>query len=113
MKKLSIVTSFGIALALVLPAVAFALEGGIDNPLPNTATFSGLLTNITRYLLGLVGTVALLALIVGGVRMILAFGKEDAVKSSKQIIFWAVVGLIVVFAAYFIISLVSRFLGVA
>ncbi|MEX1111981.1 MAG: hypothetical protein WEC84_00815 [Candidatus Andersenbacteria bacterium] len=84
---------------------------GITNPLNGIETVQELLTNIIQWLLGLVGLLALFALVAGGVKLIVSFGKEESVKSAKQIITWAVIGLIVVIASYALIAIVSGFLG--
>ncbi len=99
-----------IVVALVFYQSVFATgmggDGGISNPLGTTRTISDVLINFTKWLLGIAGVIALLALIVGGVRMILAFGREDMVASSKKIIYWAIIGLVVIVASYAIINIV-------
>lgn len=105
---------FFLLIAAASPLYLFA-QGGITNPLagPQGATsIEGVFINITKWLLGIVAILALLALIVGGARMILSFGNESGVASAKKIIWWAVVGLAVVVASYAIIALViSDILG--
>lgn len=97
----------------VAPFFVQAQGGGIENPLGNTSTITGLLIQVIQFLLGLVGVLALLALIIGGVRIILAFGSEDKLRDGKKIIWWAIVGLIVVIASFAIIRLVAvEILGV-
>lgn len=71
------------------------------------------LANITSWLLGLVGFLAFLALVVGGIRMITAFGNEQGVEKAKEIIKWAVIGLALVILSYAVIRIVSGFLGVS
>jgi len=93
-------------LALV-PVVALAQQQGITNPLGNIGTVSGLLAKIINYMLGLVGFIALIALITGGARMIMDFGSEEQVKKGKTTIMWAVIGLLVVMLSYVIINIVT------
>lgn len=95
----------------LLPAITLA-QGKFESPLGNNATVDGVLVKIINFLLGLVGLLALLSIIVGGIRIIAAFGKEDAVTQGKKIIFWAIIGLVVVSLAWVIINLVTnQFLG--
>lgn len=94
---------------LLAPAIVFAQV--IDNPIPKVTSISELIIRITQWLLGLVGILALLALVVGGIRIIGAFGDEEKVRKGKTIIYWAVAGLVVVFLAYAVIITLSRTLG--
>lgn len=87
------------------PATTFS------NPLGDT-TFAGIIQTGTRFLLSLVGLLALAAIIWGGVLYIVSVGNDQYVKQAKTVIFWAIIGLIVVALGFVIISTVSRFLGI-
>jgi fumarate reductase subunit D len=96
-----------------LTTPVITLAQAIKNPLAagNVNTVSDIIINITKWLLGLVGILALLALVIGGIRIIGAFGDEEKVRKGKTIIYWAVAGLAVVFLAYAVIITLSRTLG--
>lgn len=83
--------------------------GGITNPLEQGGinTASDLLKKVINFMLGLVGFIALIALITGGARMIVDFGNEEQVKKGKTTILWAVIGLLVVLLSYAIINIVT------
>lgn len=66
-----------------------------------------LLFNITNYLFGIVGALALLFFIYGGFTLILSRGNSEQTKKGIEIISAAIIGLIVVFGAYMLV----RFLG--
>ncbi|MEK7500479.1 MAG: pilin [Patescibacteria group bacterium] len=103
----------------IAPHVVFADPslgggGGITNPLDGgpDQTITSVLKGIINWMLGLVGILALIALIIGGARMIIDFGNEDQVKKAKATILWAVIGLAVVILSYAIINIVtSEILG--
>ena len=57
--------------------------------------------------LSLVGVVFFLLIIYGGLRWMLAQGNEQEVESAKQIIIAAVIGLIIVLAAYAITAFIG------
>lgn len=97
---------------ITLWAQAHAADPGFTNPLGEVKTIIPFLSRITTWLLGLVGFLAMLALVVGGIRMITAFGNEQGVEKAKEIIKWAVIGLVVVVLSYAVIRIVSGFLGV-
>jgi len=50
---------------------------------------------------------ALIALIIGGGRMVIDFGNEEQVKKAKTTILWAVIGLAVVILSYAILNIVA------
>ncbi len=86
---------------------------GITNPLAGAGItdLQGFITKVIGFLLGLVGLLALLALIWGGFQYIIAFGDEKKVEHGKSIIKWAIAGLIIIGLAYVIISVVRDLLG--
>lgn len=113
MKKQSLwlLLTSGVMLAMSsVPYSVRALEHKFTSPIKAT-TFSGLLTLIIQWLLGLVAFLALLALIVGGIHLIIGLGNEEQVKSAKKIIMWAVIGLVVVVISYVVIEIVVGLLG--
>ena len=67
---------------------------------------------ISEFILGLVGSLALLAFIAGGLMWLLSSGKAELVTRGKQTIIGAVVGLAIVFTSFMIIQLVYSALGI-
>lgn len=104
-----------VVVATLFYAADFALaEEGFANPLGNSVTsISGLLIKIIRWLLGVSALLAMLALVVGGIRMIVSFGNDQGVAAAKKNIQWAVIGVVVILLSYAIITLISDLLGVA
>ncbi len=66
----------------------------------------------SNIILGIVGSLALLAFIAGGLMFLLSGGNTERVAQGKQIIFGAVIGLVIVFASYAIIQFVFTTLGI-
>lgn len=72
-----------------------------------------ILGTVINFLLGLVGVVAVLAIIIAGVRLIAGTGNEEQAATAKKIILWAIVGLVVIILAWVIIQVVlTQFVGV-
>lgn len=71
-----------------------------------------LLVNAAQWILGISGSLALLALVYGGVLFLISGGSSETVTKAKKIITGAVIGLIIVFASYTIIAFILRSLGV-
>jgi hypothetical protein len=63
-------------------------------------------------MLSLVGTLSLIAFIIGGITFILSAGNQSQVKKGMDIIKAAVVGLLIVFSSVLIINLFFSGLGV-
>jgi hypothetical protein len=68
--------------------------------------------NVSNWILGVVGSVALLFFIYGGFVFIFSSGNEQTVSKGKQILLNAVIGLVIVFASYIIIQFSMTLLGV-
>ena len=67
---------------------------------------------IFNVLLFLAGAVAVIVLIIGGIRYVISSGDSGQVQSAKNTILYAVVGLVVVIMAYAIVNFViNQFQG--
>ena len=66
----------------------------------------------SEFILGIVGSLALLMFIYGGLMMLISAGNSEKVTKAKNIVIAAVVGLLIVFASYIIIQFVMSSLGI-
>ncbi len=73
--------------------------------------FAQLFVNVAKWILGISGSLALLAFIYGGIMFLVSGGSSERVASAKQIIIGAVIGLIIVFTSYIIIGFIFKALG--
>ncbi|MDP3997025.1 MAG: hypothetical protein Q8P73_00790 [bacterium] len=87
-------------------------SSGFTNPLGSVTKIELFLQNIINWLLGLVGLLALLALIWGGIMYVVSLGDDNRVQHAKKIIFWAIVGLIVIALSYTIIIELTEMLQI-
>jgi len=74
--------------------------------LPTTLTFSALAINIANFIMGIIAAVALIAIVWGGVMYIVSLGDESRSARAKQIILYAILGLLIAGIASIIISTV-------
>lgn len=100
-------------LAIVLPlAVIFfgipysARAVDLVNPLGETYDPRVILGNIISGVLGLIGSVALILFVYGGILLMLSQGDTGKVKKGKDTMLWAAIGLAVVFSSYAITKFV-------
>lgn len=112
-KKISS-TSIVIALLLILgfligshlasaQGIVPAPSGGGDGDY-EINDFIVLAINISRWILGIVGSLTLVMFVWGGVMFIISGGASDKISQAKKIIVAAVVGLIIVFSSWIIIN---------
>lgn len=96
--------------ALFVPTVVFAAK--LENPLGSAESVQLIVKNIIHALLGVVGSIALLVFIYGGVLWLTAHGEEKQVKQGWDTMIWAAMGIGVIFASYALVKLVFGALGV-
>lgn len=93
---------------------AFAQLGAGTDLGQNDSTATSLndtFKNIINVLLYVIGAVAVIMLIVGGIRYTISSGDSGQVTSAKNTIMYAIVGLILAFLAYAIVNFVLTGLG--
>lgn len=126
-KNLSIVTSLLFFALLLVPSGSLSAQddtintfkGGLnkvktdivepDGALTSENT-TGILKNIIDWLLSIAAILALTAIIIGGIWYIVSIGDENKAKQAKQIIMYAVIGLIIVGISFAIIATIDTIL---
>ena len=109
-KKIAIMASFVMALAYANFASAVAWSPLVRIPgLPATGTvnLSMYMIGLYNFLLSIVGIVAVMMLIIGGMRYITAAGNAAAISDAKDIIQNAVVGLIIALFSWVFIATIN------
>lgn len=66
----------------------------------NLAGQGGIFQTVVNILLFLVGAVAVIMLVIGGLRYVTSNGDQNAVTGAKNTIMYAIIGIIVAFLAY-------------
>jgi len=79
----------------------------LKNPLGDNLTDPRLIIgNIIKAILGIVGSLALLMFIYGGFLWITSAGADEKITQGKKILIWSVMGLVLIFFSYMIITFV-------
>lgn len=86
--------------------------GVFNLPSGGASTAVNLIVAIINILLGLSAVLAVAAIIWGAIRIMTSLGNQSGVESGKKIIFWAVVGLLIIGFSFVIIQLIGEALGV-
>jgi hypothetical protein len=68
----------------------------------------GIFAAITNVLLFLIGAIAVIMLIIGGIRYVISGGDQAQVTSAKNTILYAIVGIVVAFLAYAAVNFVTQ-----
>lgn len=111
---ISIIALLGVVFAV--PTIAYAspaseaIQGGVNavggsdagNKVPLETRAKG----ITNVLLFVVAAIAVIMIVVGGIRYVVSAGEGSAVKGAKNTILYAVIGLVVAILAYAIVNFV-------
>ena len=72
----------------------------------NTTTLEEQIKTITNILLFVIGAIAVIAIIIGGIRYVTSNGDSGATKSAKDTVLYAVIGLVVAILAFAIVNFV-------
>lgn len=88
-------------------------SGGVvslTNPLgsDDIPTIAG---RVIEAVLGIVGSLALIMFIYGGIIWMTAAGNEQSVTKGKNIVLWATLGLVVIFSSYALVKFVISAIG--
>lgn len=63
--------------------------------------------NITKYLTGIIGSIALLFFIIAGIKMLLSQGNPSKIGEAKKMMSQTIIGIIVFLSAYLIVDFVQ------
>lgn len=85
-------------------------EGNCGNY--NLNSFIELAVNISRWILGIVGSLTLLMFIYGGIVFLISAGSSEKIGEAKKIITAAVIGLLIVLSSFLIIKFVLKSMGI-
>ena len=72
---------------------------------------SALITDVLNFLLSIAGIIAVIMIIVSGLKMVSSAGNTDAVENAKKGLTAAVIGLIIVVMSKIIVSLFVKFVS--
>ncbi|HXH04804.1 MAG TPA: hypothetical protein VNI82_00035 [Candidatus Nitrosotenuis sp.] len=68
----------------------------------------GIFQTVTNILLFIVGAIAVIMLIIGGIRYVVSGGDQSAVTAAKNTILYAIVGIVVAILAYAAVQFVTN-----
>jgi hypothetical protein len=75
------------------------------------SNLTGLLNGVIDWLLGLAGSLAMIAIIYSGLMYITAGGDTAKAETAKKNLIWAIIGIVLITLAYVIIHEVGQIIG--
>lgn len=105
-----------VGLAIILAAPAFLKEiytllGGGPEPseLAGALTLTQIARNVLNFLLSIIGTLAIIVMIISGIMYVTSAGNETRMKSARQMFVAALIGVTLALASLVLVSAVARF----
>jgi len=82
----------------------------INNPLQVDSP-QELIGYVINNILGIVGSLALVMFVFGGIIWMTSSGSADKIKKGRDILIWSIIGLVVIFSAYALVRFVIQGVG--
>lgn len=107
----------GLAIGILAPTflkeIATVLGWNSTAALPsevsNARSAADILLSVLNFLLGIVGTLSIIMLVVGGVMFLTAAGSQDRITTGKKIVTYALLGVVVALASLVIVRQLAAF----
>ncbi|MFZ4631640.1 MAG: pilin [Patescibacteria group bacterium] len=80
----------------------------IDNPAKGVSSVQGLASNIINAIFGMIGSLALLMIIYGGLTWMTSGGNAENIKKGRDTVIWATIGLAFIFLSYALASVLIK-----
>ncbi len=112
------ITAAMIGLAIGIAAPSFLKEigtilgwGGAGQPaaVTNATALGAILRNILNFLLSMVGILAIIMLVIGGLMYFAAAGDEKRADTAKSIVKFSIIGIAVALASLVIVTQIAKF----
>lgn len=119
MRLKNIITTIMVAMALLLPAVMVTAQVGaapkdqvlggvksVDSGDTDENSLSTGIKNIINIILYVAGAIAVVMIIIGGIRFVTSNGNPESVKAARNTVLYAAIGIVVILMAYAIVNFV-------
>ncbi len=84
----------------------------ISNPLTGVNNFTDLITKISTAVSAFIGAIAVVILIIAGIYFLISAGDPGKVQKAKEMVKYAVIGIVIALTAETIVILIKWVLGV-
>lgn len=73
--------------------------------LPRSGTSGNLIVDVLNIIFGILGGIAFISVVYGGFKYVISQGEPDKIGKAKDIIMYALIGLVISFSAFGIVNL--------
>lgn len=112
-KNLWVGSIIGLSVALLAPTFLQAIRQNFlkNQSLPKTMndalTLTEIITNMLSLLLSIIGTLAIISLVISGLTYIFSFGNSSQAEKAKEMIKWSILGLALAGASVIIVRQIA------
>jgi Flp pilus assembly pilin Flp len=101
-----------IAASIISSPVFATVQDGVDSARGNQQPLTlfgnaGIFSDITNVLLFVIGAIAVIMIVIGGLRYVISGGDAKQVQAAKNTILYALVGVVIAILAYALVNFVS------
>ncbi|MEX0668672.1 MAG: pilin [Candidatus Saccharimonadales bacterium] len=109
LKLFQLAMGFMAVVTMAAPSRVLAqISTGADNVNPGTeGNIFTIFETVANTLLLLLGAIAVIMLIIGGIRYVVSQGDSSAIESARNTILYAIIGIVVAFLAYAAVNFVT------
>ena len=100
-------TSSGSHASDTFPVIYLKAEGQNSSYLKSSSPIASFIVIVINFLAKTIGSLAFLSLIIGGFVLLTSHGNETMLTKGKDIIKYAIIGLVIALSAYFITAFVQ------
>ena len=104
MNKAHRILIVSLAVFVFIPAIVGAVT--IENPLTHN-TFGELLKAIVEFMIKLAVPIGVIMIMIAGIFFVTARGDPVKIQTAQKMLFWIVVGLVIIFGAWIIIGVIE------
>lgn len=83
----------------------------LKNPLGSNASIPQIIGNVVSAMLAIAGAATLVMFVWGGIQMVISQGDPGKITKGKNTLIWAVIGLVIIFTAYALVTAIINTLS--
>ncbi|MDI6777784.1 MAG: hypothetical protein QMD77_01185 [Patescibacteria group bacterium] len=113
-KKIVFASIAGVAVVVAAPVFwkeITTIIGGNPSNIAGTSSMARIVMNVLKLLLSIVGSLAVISLLIGGIMMFSAAGDDKRIETAKKILTYSIIGIIISFGALVISQQIIQLLG--
>ena len=105
----------GLAVGVAAPSflkeiyIALGQRASIPPEVSGSIGIAQIAVNVLNFLLGIVGTIAIIMLVLAGMMYLTSAGSESRIETAKNMTTWSIVGIAIALAALIIVRQVANF----